>query len=95
MFISSMGIESRLGGGVGLALVLGNASSVLVEVFGAAGPISEENMASRVYNLLDTMSLILKRSIFLVIEDLNHWFKSLDIGAYPIDSPQNISYYWT
>ena len=42
MFISSIGIESLPGGGVGLALVLGNASSVLVEVFGATGPISEE-----------------------------------------------------
>ena len=70
MFISSMGIESHLGGGVGLALVLGNASSVLVEVFGAAGPISEENVASRVCNLLDTMSLILKRSFFLSLKIL-------------------------
>ena len=94
MFISSIGIESLLGGGVGLALVLGNASSVLVEVFGTTGPISEEKLASRVHNLLDTKSLILKRSL-LVIEGLNHRFKSLYIGAYPIDLPQNISYYWT
>ena len=48
MFISNIGIESLLGGGVGLALVLGSASSVLVEVFEATGPISEENLASRV-----------------------------------------------
>ena len=54
MFISSMGIESLLGGGVGLMLVLGNAGSVLVEMFGAAGPISKENLASKVCNLLDT-----------------------------------------
>ena len=70
MFISSMGIESLLGGGVGLALVLGNASSALVEVFGAVGPISKENVASRVLNLLDTKSLILKRSPFLSLKVL-------------------------
>ena len=68
MFISSIGIESLLGGGVGLALVLGNASSVLVEVFGTTGPISEEKLASRVLNLLDTKSLILKRSPFLSLK---------------------------
>ena len=68
MFISSIGIESLLGGGMGLALVLGNASSVLVGVFGAKGPISEENLASRVWNLLDTKSLILKRSLFLSLK---------------------------
>ena len=62
MFISNIGIESLLGGSVGLVLVLGNARSVLVEVFGATGPISEENLASRVCNLLDTKSLILKSS---------------------------------
>ena len=70
MFISSIGIESLLGRGVGLALVLGNASSVLVEVFGTTGPISEENLASRVRNLLDTKSLILKRSPFLSLKIL-------------------------
>ena len=37
-----MGIESLLGGGVGLVLVQGNESSVLVEIFGVAGPTSEE-----------------------------------------------------
>ena len=70
MFISSIGIESLLGGGVGLALVLGNASSVLVEVFGATDPTSEENLASRVRNLLDTKSLILKRLPFLSLKIL-------------------------
>ena len=70
MFISSIGIESLLGGGVGLVLVLGNASSVLVEVFGATGPINEENLASTVHNLLDTKSLILKRSLFLSLKIL-------------------------
>ena len=70
MFISSIGVESLLGGGVGLALVLGNASSVLVEVFGTTGPISEEKLASRVRNLLDTKSLILKRSPFLLLKVL-------------------------
>ena len=60
MFISSMGTESLLGGGVGLVLVLGKEGSILVEIFGVAGPISEENLASRVHNLLDTKSLILE-----------------------------------
>ena len=59
-----MGTESLLGGGVGLVLVLGNGGSVLVEIFGVAGPISEENLASRVHNLLDTKSLILEISPF-------------------------------
>ena len=49
-----MGIESLLGGGVGIVLVLGNKGSVLVEIFGVAGPISEENLTSRFRNLLDT-----------------------------------------
>ena len=53
-----MGIESLRGGGVGLVLVPGNVNSVLVETFGVAGPISEENLASRFCNLLDTKSLI-------------------------------------
>ena len=70
MFISSIGIESLQGGGVGLALMLGNASSVLVEVLGATDPTSEENLASRVGNLLDTKSLILKRSSFLSLKIL-------------------------
>ena len=59
-----MGTESLLGGGVGLVLVLGNEGSVLVETFEVAGPISEENLASRVCNLLDTKSLILEISPF-------------------------------
>ena len=44
MFISSIGIESLLGGGVGLVLVLGNAISVLVEEFGATGPIQQRKL---------------------------------------------------
>ena len=65
MFISSMGTESFLGGGVGLVLVLGNVSSVPVKTFTVPGPISEENLASRLRNLLDTKSLILEISPFL------------------------------
>ena len=65
-----MGTESLLGGGVGLVLVLGNEGSVLVEIFGVAGPISEENLASRFHNLLDTKSLILKISPFLSLKIL-------------------------
>ena len=70
MFISSMGTESLLGGGVGLVLGLGNVSSVLVEMFAVAGPISEENLASRFRNLLDTKSLTLKISPFLSLKIL-------------------------
>ena len=93
MFISSMGTESLLGGGVGLVLVLSNEGSVLVEIFEVTGPISEENLASRFCNLLDTKSLILKISL-LITEDPNHRLKAPYMGAYPIDSPQDISYYW-
>ena len=70
MFISSMGTESLLGGGVGLVLVLGNVSSVPVKMFAVPGPISEENLASRFHNLLDTKSLILKISPFLSLKIL-------------------------
>ena len=70
MFISSMGTESLLGGGVGLVLVLGNVSSVPVKIFAVPGPISEENLASRFHNLLDTKSLVLKISSFLSLKIL-------------------------
>ena len=70
MFISSMGMESLLGGGIGLELVVGVADSVLAVVCGATGAISEENLASRVCNLLDTRSLTLKSSFFLSLKIL-------------------------
>ena len=70
MFISSMGTESLLDGGVGLVLVLGNVSSVPVKMFAVPGPISEENLASRFCNLLDTKSLILEISPFLSLKIL-------------------------
>ena len=70
MFISSMGSESLLGGGIGLALVLGNVSSGPVRIFAVPGPINEENLASRVCNLLDTKSLILEISPFLSLKIL-------------------------
>ena len=70
MFISSMGIESLLGGGVGLVLVLGNVGSVPVKMFVVPGPISEENLASGFHNLLDTKSLILEISPFLSLKIL-------------------------
>ena len=65
-----MGTESVLGGGVGLVLVLGNVSSVPIKMFAVPGPISEENLASRFHNLLDTKSLILKISPFLPLKIL-------------------------
>ena len=52
-----MGMESLLGGGVGLPLVDGKASSAPVTVLIVL--ISEDNQPSRVCNLLETMSLIL------------------------------------
>ena len=70
MFISSIGIESLLGGGVGLALVLGNEGSVPGKMFAVPGPISEENLASRFRNLLDTKSLILEISLCLSLKIL-------------------------
>ena len=70
MFISSIGMESLLGGGIGLELVVGVADSVLAVVCGARGTISQENLASRVCNLLDTRSLTLKRSFFLSLKIL-------------------------
>ena len=70
MFISSMGTGSFLGGGVGLVLVLGNVSSVPVKTFVVPGPISEENLASRLRNLLDTKSLILEILPFLSLKIL-------------------------
>ena len=69
-FMSSMGTESLLGGGVRLVLVLGNVSSVPVKMFAVPGPISEENLASRFRNLLDTKSLILEISPFLSLKIL-------------------------
>ena len=65
-----MGTESVLGGGVGLVLVLGNVGSVPVKMFAVPGPISEENLASRFRNLLDTKSLILEISPFLSLKIL-------------------------
>ena len=60
-----MDIESFLGGGIGLVLVLGSEDSVPVKMFAVPGPTSEENLASRVHNLWDTKSLILNISPFL------------------------------
>ena len=71
-----MGTESLLGGGVGLVLVLGNVSSVPVRMFADPGQISEENLVSRIHNLLDTKSLILKIPPFLSL-------KILTIGLNP------------
>ena len=93
MFISSMGTESLLGGGVGLVLVLGNVSSVPVRMFADPGPISEENLASRVHNLLDTKSLILKISPFLSLKILTTGLNPFT-WSIPYRSPQDIGYYW-
>ena len=70
MFISSIGIDSLLSGGSGGALVLGNAGPVHGEVSGVTGPNSEENLVSRVCNLLDTMSPRLIKSSFLSLNIL-------------------------
>ena len=70
MFISSTGIESLPGGGAGLVLVLGNAGPVLGEASGAVDPINEQNLVSRVCNLLDTMPPRLNRLSFLTLNIL-------------------------
>ena len=70
MFISSIGIESLLGGGAGVALVLGNAGPVLGEASGAADPINEQNLVSRVRNLLDTLPPRLNRLSLLSLNIL-------------------------
>ena len=68
--MSNIGIESLLGGGVGLSLVLGNAVPVLGKVSEVTRLTSDENLASEVCNLLDTMSLMLKRLSFLSLNIL-------------------------
>ena len=70
MFMSNIGIESLLGGGVGLSLVLGNTEPVLGEASEVTRPTSDENLASKVCNLLDTMSPMLKRLSFLSLNIL-------------------------
>ena len=70
MFMSNIGIESLLGGGVGLSLVLGNTGPVLGEASEVTRPTSDENLASKVCNLLDTMSPMLKRLSFLSLNIL-------------------------
>ena len=70
MFMSNIGIESLLGGGVGLSLVLGNAGPVLGEASKVTSPTSDENLASKVCNLLDTMSPILKDHLSLSLNIL-------------------------
>ena len=70
MFISSISMESLLGGGAGLALVLGNAGPVLGEASGAVDPINVQNLVSRVCNLLDTMPPRLNRLSFLSLNIL-------------------------
>ena len=54
-FSSSIGVESLLGGDVGLPLVDGKVSSVPVTALIVL--ISEDSWPSRVCNLLETMSL--------------------------------------
>ena len=64
MVMSSMGIESVLGGGVGLVLVPGCEESAPAKMLVVPGATREENLASRVHNLWNTKSLILKISPF-------------------------------
>ena len=70
MFISIMGIESLLGGGAGLAVVVGNAGPVLGGASGAVDPIYEQNLVSRVCNLLDTTPPKLNRLSFMSLNIL-------------------------
>ena len=70
MFMSNIGIESLHGGAVGLSLVPGNTGPVLGKVSEVTRPTSDENLASEVCNLLDTMSPMLKRLSFLSLNIL-------------------------
>ena len=70
MCISNIGMDSRLGGDVGQLVMLGNVRSVLGEASGVTSPSSEENLASSVCNLLDTISPMLKRLSFLSLNTL-------------------------
>ena len=82
-------MESLLGGGVGLPLVDCKASSVPVTVLIVF--ISEVSRPSRVCSLLETISLILKISPFCSLK-FCYGFETLNSGAYPVYSPQDISY---
>ena len=62
--MSNMGIEPVLSGGTGLVLVLGCEESAPGKMPVVRGAIREENLASKVHNLWDTMSLILNISTF-------------------------------
>ena len=70
MSMSNIGIESLPGGGAGLSLVLGNAGPALGEASEVTRLTSDENLASKVCNLLDTMSPMLKRLSFLSLNIL-------------------------
>ena len=85
-------MESLHGWGVGLPLVDGKTSSVPVTAL--IVPISEDSQPSRVCSLLETMSLV-KDFPFLFIKQLCYGFETFDSGAYPVYSPQDISYYGT
>ena len=67
MFICSISMESLPGGGVGSALVLGNVGSVLGEASRVIDPINEQNLTSRVCNLLDTMPPRLNKLTFMTL----------------------------
>ena len=75
--MSNIGMDSRLGGDVGRLLVLGNSRSVLEEASGVTILSSEENLASSVCNLLDTISPMLKRLSFLSLNTLTIGFTPL------------------
>ena len=72
-----MGMESLLGGDVGLPLVDGKASSVPVTALIVL--ISEVSQPSRVCNLLETMSLILKISPFCSLNSFVMGLKPLPL----------------
>ena len=70
-------MESLLGGGVGFPLVDGKASSVPATVLIVV--ISEVSQPSRVCNLLETMSLILKISPFCSLNSFVMGLKPLTL----------------
>ena len=76
-----MGMESLLGGGVGLPLVDGKANSAPVTVLIVL--ISEDNWLSRVCNLLEAMSLILNIYPFCSLSSFAMGLKPLTLEHTP------------
>ena len=95
MFISSIGMESLLGGGAkpgtgGRHCRFSSGGSMWSYRYNQRRELGLQSLQPVGYYITN-----IKKFIFLIIEDFNHWFEPFYIGAYPIDSPHYIYYYWT